>query len=98
MVLGHTGCGAVTAAIKGAAEPGQISGLYQFLRSAVDAAQGDAVRAVRENVRVQTGILAAASPVLADQVRQRKLEVVGGVYDLASGKVSMMSPAEAISH
>ena len=87
-VLGHTNCGAVTAAVKGVEVPGQISSLFYHIRPAVRAAQGDVPAAVRENVRNQMDILRESSPVLARLVRAGKLVVAGGVYDLATGRVT----------
>ena len=89
LVLGHTDCGAVAAAAKGAAVPGQISGLYSFLRPAIEASHGDSARAVAENVRIQADVLAAASPVLAERSREGKLTIAGAIYDVASGRVTM---------
>ncbi len=86
-VLGHTRCGAVTAAAKGDEVPGQISVLFQHLRPAVKAAKGDAVAAVTENVRLQAALLAEGSPVIARLIKNGKLAVAGGVYDLATGRV-----------
>ena len=87
-VLGHTACGAVQATMKGEDVPGQISGLFQHIRPAVKAAQGDLERAVRENVRNQAQVLAESSPVIARLVREQRLAVVGGVYDLHTGLVT----------
>jgi carbonic anhydrase len=87
-VLGHTACGAVTATLKGEEAPGQISGLFQHIRPAARVAAGDVEEAIRENVRNQAQLLAESSPVIARLVRQKKLLVAGGVYDLASGRVA----------
>ncbi|HEX8393234.1 MAG TPA: carbonic anhydrase [Longimicrobium sp.] len=90
MVLGHSSCGAVKAAIENAAVPGQISSLYAHLHPAVRTAGPDVARTVEENVRVQTALLRGSSPVIAGLVRENKLKVVGGVYDLATGAVRMV--------
>jgi carbonic anhydrase len=87
-VLGHSSCGAVAAAVKGEEVPGQISTLFQHLRPAIRAAKGDADAAVRENVRHQATLVAESSPVIARLVREGKLRVAGGVYDLGTGRVS----------
>ena len=87
-VLGHTACGAVSAAVKGEEVPGQISTLFQHLRPAVRAARGDAAAAVRENVRHQASLIAESSPVIARLVGAGRLRVAGGVYDLATGRVT----------
>jgi carbonic anhydrase len=87
-VLGHTNCGAVSATVHGAEVPGQISGLFQHIRPAVRAANGNPAKAVEENVRLQASVLAESSPVLARLIREKKLVVAGGVYDLQTGVVS----------
>jgi carbonic anhydrase len=91
MVLGHTGCGAVKATIAGDPVPGQISTLYRHIQPAVDRTPSKELEAVaRENVRVQARLLRSSSPVVAGLVREKKLLVVGGVYDLATGRVTML--------
>lgn len=87
-VLGHTSCGAVTATLKGDAVPGQISTLYQHIRPAAKTASGDVARAITNNVRNQMEILSEASPVIGQLLKEGKLKVAGGVYDLGSGRVT----------
>lgn len=86
-VLGHTDCGAVTAAVEGDPVPGQISALFQHLRPAVKAAGGSVAAAVTENVKAQAALLSEASPVIAQLIKDGKLKVAGGVFDLATGRV-----------
>jgi carbonic anhydrase len=90
MVLGHSACGAVTAAIAGKAVPGQISALYAPLRPAVDQAGPDADSVIRANARIQASILRNASPLLAGLVGQGKVKVVAAHYDIASGAVTLL--------
>lgn len=87
-VLGHTNCGAVSATIKGEEVPGQISGLFQHIRPAVKAARGDLQRSIEENVHNQAQLVAESSPVIRRLLREDKLKVAGGVYDLGSGIVT----------
>jgi carbonic anhydrase len=87
LVLGHSGCGAVKATIAAEAVPGQISVLYRYITPAVDRAGKDLVGATRVNVELQARKLSQSSPVIAGLVRDGKLGVRGGVYDLASGRV-----------
>eukprot|EP00274_Cyanoptyche_gloeocystis_P007361 CAMPEP_0196652678 /NCGR_PEP_ID=MMETSP1086-20130531/2015_1 /TAXON_ID=77921 /ORGANISM="Cyanoptyche gloeocystis , Strain SAG4.97" /LENGTH=229 /DNA_ID=CAMNT_0041983345 /DNA_START=58 /DNA_END=747 /DNA_ORIENTATION=- len=88
MVLGHTACGAVAATAKGGDVPGVISSLYYHIKPAVRACNGHVEQSIEENVRVQARQLAEVSPVLAGLIKEGKLKVVGGVYDLATGKVN----------
>lgn len=97
LVLGHSSCGAVKATIAGDAVPGQISTLYQHIRPAVDrvavrSKEGEAEpeAVAHENVRMQAHLLARSSPVLAGLVKEGKLTIAGGMYDVASGRVTMV--------
>jgi carbonic anhydrase len=91
MVLGHGSCGAIEAAIANAAVPGQISALYRSLRPAVVAGGGDLAACTADNAKIQAALLRETSTVLADLIAKGNLSVVAGVYDLASGKVTMVS-------
>ncbi|MBV9812075.1 MAG: carbonic anhydrase [Acetobacteraceae bacterium] len=90
LVLGHSNCGAVAAAMAGKPVPGQISTLYRPIRPAIDRAHGDLEAAIRANAMIQAGLLRDASPVLSDLVKQGKLKIAAGYYDLATGKVSLL--------
>jgi len=39
----------------------------------------------------QAALLRQASPVLAEQIKKNQLQIVAAYYDLATGKVSMLS-------
>ncbi len=86
-VLGHSGCGAIKAAMAGAPVPGQISVLFQHLRPAVRAGMGDLAKATEANVRVQVGNLTESSTVLSGLIKEGKLSIAGGVYQLGTGAV-----------
>jgi carbonic anhydrase len=98
-VLGHSNCGAVGAAIKvvqdNATLPGHLPGLIDAIKPAVLAAQRtqpanllDA--AILENVRQTMRNIAAAKPLLAEMIIGGKVKVAGGVYDIATGRVSLV--------
>ena len=89
LVLGHTNCGAVKAAMKADDVPGQISSLYPPLRPAVSASGGDVAKAIDANARMQAELLRTSSTVIRDAMKAGKLEVVAGVYDLATGNVAV---------
>jgi carbonic anhydrase len=99
MVLGHKNCGAIKAAIevvtKGATLPGHLPGLVDSLKPAVEKAKSEPgsllENATRENVLLSMQKLQTSSPVLSPLVEQNKLKVVGGIYDLSTGKVNLVS-------
>lgn len=97
-VLGHRGCGAVEATIKAvhdnASLPGHLPGLIDRLRPAVTAAEAAHPAnllnaAIAENVRSTSQAVATAQPLLAGMVASGKVTVTGGVYDIATGRVSL---------
>jgi carbonic anhydrase len=90
LALGHGNCGAVKATIQGKEVPGQISVLYAHLRPAVDQAGPDLDSAIRANARIQAKLLREASPVISSLVKEKKLKVVAGYYDIVSGKVTLL--------
>ncbi|MBD2335405.1 carbonic anhydrase [Calothrix sp. FACHB-156] len=94
MVLGHERCGAVDATIKGASVPGQIGSLLEAIKPGVEKAKGQPgdplENACKANILVQVEKL-KASPVLAGLIKEEKLKIVGGYYDLDTGKVSLVS-------
>ena len=98
-VLGHTSCGAVDAAIKvvkdGAEFPGELPGLVASIARAVHITETKTedlfVNAVRENVRLTVTNLSKTSEIIQSRIQSGKLLVVGGIYELASGKVSLVS-------
>jgi carbonic anhydrase len=89
LVLGHTSCGAVKAAMKADAVPGQISSLYPHLRRAVEQSGGNLDGAIKANAQIQAELLRTSSPVIRDAVKAGQLRVEAGIYDLATGKVTL---------
>ena len=99
MVLGHSSCGAVDAAIKvlkdNLALPGHLPELVSFIKPAVEAAKqqnpADLLAAATvENVRLNVAKLSASEPVVKPSMVAGKLKIVGGVYDIATGKVNLV--------
>lgn len=89
LVLGHSSCGAVTATMQRKPAPGQIGSLLTHIRPAVERSGGDLEKAVKENARMQAGLL-DNSPVLSGLVNDGKLKIVAGYYNLATGRVSLL--------
>jgi carbonic anhydrase len=89
VVLGHTSCGAVKAAMKVDAVPGQISALYPHIQPAVELSGGDFGKAISNNAKLQANLLRISSTVVRDALKAAKVRVESGVYDLANGKVTL---------
>ena len=98
-VLGHQGCGAIDATIKqikgGTTFPGHIPSLTEALMPAVETASdqtGDLLtNAIKENVLLTVQKLQNSEPILSAAVRQKKLKIAGGIYNLNTGKVELVS-------
>jgi carbonic anhydrase len=90
VVMGHSECGAVKAALAAKAVPGQISALYAPIRQAIERTGTDLEATIRANAQIQADLLRTASPVVADFVKQGKLKVVAAYYDIGSGGVSLI--------
>jgi len=90
LVLGHSNCGAVAATIKGSAVPGQISALYPRIRPAVDLAGPNIEAAAKANAKIHATLLAEASTVIAGLVKDDKIKVVAGYYDVTNGMVRLV--------
>ena len=91
LVLGHGSCGAVEATIAAKEVPGQISQLFAPILPAVRAAGPDLEATIKANARIQAGIVASASPLLAGMIKAGKLRVVAGHYDLGRGTVTLLT-------
>lgn len=97
MVLGHSECGAVKAAIKHLQDkdalPGAIEPLVNSIRPAVVKARsmpGNLLdNALRANVAIGVGLLRDLQPIVAPAVKRGQIKVVGAMYDLRTGSVTL---------
>ena len=96
-VVGHSNCGAIKGAVDDV-QLGNLTGLLTKIKPALDAVPADVqprtsknyafVDQVSEaNVRLVIGQIRERSPILREMLDQGQIGVVGGMYDLASGKV-----------
>jgi len=101
LVLGHERCGAVTAAVEGHEEPGDVGPMLAELRAAVAASKalpGNPVaNAIRANVDLTVDNLRTSKPLSA-MVASGQLKIVGGTYHLATGKVEMLPATASVTH
>jgi carbonic anhydrase len=89
LVLGHTNCGAISAAAAAKEVPGQISALYQHLMPAIREAKGEVPLAVKMNAAYQAQVLRESSTVIAKAIKSDGLKVASGSYDLGTGRVTL---------
>lgn len=98
MVLGHTACGAVKAAMDFVQTRKPLPGHMQVLAEAIEPAAKASRHehgnwwhnAVVENVRLNAKSLRSSTPILAEAVSKGEAQIVGGVYDLTNGKVTLV--------
>lgn len=102
LVLGHTACGAV----KGACDHAELGNLTEMLGNIAPAVNAvtepsaaaertsaniDFVNAVgTKNVALTIERIRKESPVLAEMEQAGEIQIVGGMYDIATGKVNFL--------
>jgi carbonic anhydrase len=101
MVLGHSRCGAVTAAYD--AHPGTPEGNVGSILESIYPAVGKVKKekatgshnemvesSIEENVKLAAREIRAKSPVIAHLAENRQVKIVGAKYDLYDGKVRLI--------
>ena len=102
MVLGHEACGAVKGACDNA-ELGNLTALLDKIQPAVKAVEGEfeedqrnsknkdfVAKVVEENVRMTVADIRKDSPVLAEMEKSGDIKIVGAVYSLHTGEVTLL--------
>lgn len=96
LVLGHTKCGAVNAALDGANPPGNMPVFIRAIRPALEAHAGGVAaiksqtEAVEINVRWQLQQLLARSEILRKAKEEGRIQILLGVYDVTTGAVRFL--------
>lgn len=97
VIMGHSSCGAVDATLAHeedvSALPGHLAELAsQILPAVQDArnAENRLAASIESNVRRGVQRLLDASDIIADAAREDRCRVVGGVYDLSSGRFTLL--------
>ncbi len=98
VVLGHTSCGAVTAACKNV-KLGNITTLLDKIKPAIinsqknpdfilDAKDKNSVNHVaKEGIHVSIDRIRKESPILAEMEKNGEIKIVGAMYDIQTGEV-----------
>lgn len=99
LILGHESCGAVKATLEGGKVPPNIEALVKRIAPAVEEAKKAGLGpektlnlAIKENVFLQVREAVEQSEVLKELVHHHKLQIVGAVYNLHSGRVEFLRP------
>jgi carbonic anhydrase len=100
VVLGHTFCGAVQAALDDLRNEGGdlsrnvdsiVARIRPVIEGPLESESGPPLRrAVRANVRASVAALRDGSDLIRDLVRDGGLEIVGAVYSLETGEVEFL--------
>jgi len=96
-VIGHSNCGAIKGAVDNV-QLGNLTGLLTKIKPAIDAVPADGqprssknytfVNEVAEaNVKLVMKEIREHSPILLEMLDRGEIGMVGGVYDLSTGKV-----------
>ncbi|GAA4311043.1 carbonic anhydrase family protein [Pontixanthobacter gangjinensis] len=99
LVLGHEACGAVKAACDNV-QLGNITHLLSNIRPAVEATNTDGERnsknnsfvadVVENNVKLTMNRIREKSPILKEMEDNGEIKIVGGVYSISTGKVTLL--------
>jgi carbonic anhydrase len=100
VVMGHSDCGAVKAAIDGA-ELGNITAMLENIKPAIDSladydgdktsANPDFVRKVTvRNIEISIEDIRKRSPVINNLEREGKVKIVGALYDMETGAITFL--------
>ena len=94
LVLGHTKCGAVTAACQGV-ELGNITALLSKVKPAIKEVQErtgqlEVEEVTKSNVNQSIQEIREKSALLADLEKEGKIKIVGAVYHVEDGRVTFL--------
>lgn len=94
LVLGHSNCGAVDAALKGMKFDNHIQSVLTAIQPAVDATKGESgnllERTIKANVKHVEETLKSSRPVFSKLLEKGTVRIFGAYYDLGSGKVEFL--------
>jgi carbonic anhydrase len=97
VVLGHSKCGAVTAACQNV-KLGNITPLLDKIQPAVETIKASSPemdeatieKVISQNVKVSIDQIREESPILAEMEKAGQIDIVGAMYDVSNGKVTFL--------
>ena len=88
VVMGHEGCGAVTAAIDGSDAGPNLNHLLSMIRPAVDNVEDKSVNTVvKENAKRNAKAIMEKSGIISSAANNSNVKIITGFYHLKSGNV-----------
>jgi carbonic anhydrase len=107
VVLGHTKCGAIVGAVNGV-RLGNLSGLLEKIQPAIDSEvtvyhhrdgnNDHFVRSVTKNhVNLTINRMRTESKIIAELENEGQIMIVGGIYDVETGKVDFFEALELVT-
>ena len=98
VVLGHTKCGAVEAALKAEDQPSnnlkQLISLIYTGKDLPKDKKAALVAAIRNNVLYQTELLTKKSAIIRDFTTSGRVRIVPVIYDLSTGEVNWLEASK----
>lgn len=93
-VLGHTNCGAVTAATEGGEAEGKIQAIVDEIEPSVQKAKDAGAEDVLTKA-IELNVMNSVDKILSSEIinelkEEGKVEVIGGVYDINTGTISII--------
>ena len=94
VVMGHTECGAVKAALSKQKIEGALGKLIEEVKVGDVPADKSAALTIgiKNNVNAAVEQMLKASPTIKEMVRQERIRIVGAVYSLETGQVEWLAP------
>lgn len=96
LVLGHTSCGAVTAAMQGETESAYINSIIKYIAPAANKAKSTKtskekmlMTAIQENVLNQIKYI-RKSPIIQELEHENQLNIIPAIYDIKDGTVEII--------
>jgi carbonic anhydrase len=93
VVLGHSHCGAIKGACAGV-ELDHLTGLLAKIKPAIETVgESDVEKVAKQNVLLTVARIRASSPVLETMIQESEIGIIGGMYDIETGKVDFFKPS-----
>ena len=101
MVLGHEDCAAIDFAMKNINTDSNIDDVVNTIRQNIGQIDMDQENfldiAAKKNVQVVIDQLKSLSPIIFRLINAKQLKIVGGYYNLKSGKVDIIPELEKVN-